>query len=580
MYTTHRPARIAAVLLIALVSWAIAAPLAVAAATSGEHKPKTRTPQVRWYRWHPTAHRFHKQYGSKVMIGVESMQDLKALRVEYGFDLGTAHEIPALHAVLVRVTPAQLHALLVRAPGDSRIRYVSPVGRKRQTQSLPNDPYLSTVDGTTQLPYEWAFLSTHVDRALDITTGDPRVVVGIIDTGIANVPDLAGKIDSIWTVHGTGASRDVDSNDDYGHGTAVASLIAANINDGVGMAGFGGDTHIIGIHAGDGGIFSDTQVAVALTKLVSLGVRIVNMSLGGRTPSEPILVDAIHMAAAQGVLLIASAGNDGGYVGWPAADLQPSGGGRGYGITVGAIDAKGHRANFSDYGKHLSLVAPGTYGGSNAGVLVALPPASRFDNEFLTWAGSDGARYGYVPGTSFAAPEVAGVAALIWAAQPDLKNYQVADILKQSASRAASDWTPGMGCGALDAGAALELATSRPASAWAGTPNTAGTVCSALGNAPATWPTEKNQTITFTAPPNKHVGDRDFKVKATASSGLKVSFSAYGSCSIKGTTVHLLVDGWCTIIATQAGNASFNLAPPVKQLFFVANKAHSKKHQV
>ena len=169
MNTTHRAARIAAVLLVALVSWAIAAPLAVAAATPGTHTPKAGTPQVHWYRWHPTAHRFHKHYGSKVMIGVESMQDFKALRVEYGFDLGTAHEIPALHAVLVKVTPAQLHALLVRAPSDSRIRYVSPVHRKRQTQSLPNDPYLSTVDGTTQLPYEWAFLSTHVDRALDIT---------------------------------------------------------------------------------------------------------------------------------------------------------------------------------------------------------------------------------------------------------------------------------------------------------------------------------------------------------------------------------------------------------------------------
>ncbi len=579
MNTTHRPARIAAVLLIALVSWAIAAPLAVAAATSGAHAPKAGTPRVNWYRWHPTAHRFHKHYGSKVMIGVESMQDFKELRVEYGFDLGTADEIPALHAVLVKITSAQLHALLVRAPADSRIRYVSPVHRKRQTESLPNDPYLSNVDGTTQLPYEWSFLSSHVDRALDITRGDSHVVVGIIDTGIANVPDLAGKIDSIWTVHGTETSLEVDSNDDVGHGTAVGSLIAANIDDGIGMAGFGGDTHVIGIHAGDGGIFTDTQVAVALTKLVSLGVRIVNMSLGGGTPSEPILVDAIHAAAAQGVLLIASAGNDGKYVGWPAADLQPSGGIRSYGIAVGAIDATGHRASFSNYGKHLSLVAPGTYGGSNAGILVALPPASRFDDQFTTW-NENGAHYGYVPGTSFSAPEVAGVAALIWAAQPDLTNYQVADILKQSASRTAPDWTPGMGCGTLDAGAALELATSRPASAWAQTPNTDGAICSALGNAPATWPTEKNQTITFNAIANKHVGDRDFKVKATSSSGLKVSFTAYGACSIKGATVHLLVDGWCTIIATQAGNASFNLAQPVTQLFFVAKKAHSKKHHV
>ena len=135
-----------------------------------------------------------------------------------------------------------------------------------------------------------------------------------------------------------------------------------------------------------------------------------------------------------------------------------------------------------------------------------------------------------------------------------------------------------MGCGILDAGAALELATSRPASTWAGISNSDGATCSALGNAPATWPSEKNQTIAFNPLPNKHVGDREFKVKATASSGLKVSFSAYGACSIKRGTVHLLVDGWCTIVASQAGNASYNLAPSVTQRFFVAKALHKKHH--
>src|SRR5438045_1023279 len=247
MNTTHGTARITAVLLVALVSWAIAAPFAFGAAASGPRAPKARTPQVRWYHWHPTARQLHAHYGSKVVIGVESMQDFKALRVEYGFGRGTAHELPALHAVLVDVGDAQLHALLTRAPGDARIRYVSPVSQKRQTLSMPNDPFLSTIDGMTNLPYEWAFLSTHVDRALDFTHGDSHVVVGVIDTGVARVRDLEGKIDSLWTVNGTTVSQVFDSNDTYGHGTAVASLIAANNGDGFGMAGFGGDTHVIGV---------------------------------------------------------------------------------------------------------------------------------------------------------------------------------------------------------------------------------------------------------------------------------------------------------------------------------------------
>src|SRR4051794_37709109 len=224
MIITHRTARIAAVLLVALVSSAIAAALAFAAASSAPRAAKMRTPQVRWYRWHPTGRQLHEDYGSEVVIGVESMQDFKALRAEYGFGVGTAHEIPALHAVLVSVNGAQLHALLTRAPSDARIRYVSPIRRKRQTLSVPNDPFLSTIDGITNLPYEWAFLATHVDRALEITHGDPHIVVGVIDTGVAKVPDLDGKIDSLWTVTGTTVSQVFESNDTYGHGTGVASL--------------------------------------------------------------------------------------------------------------------------------------------------------------------------------------------------------------------------------------------------------------------------------------------------------------------------------------------------------------------
>jgi serine protease len=172
------------------------------------------------------------------------------------------------------------------------------------------------------------------------------------------------------------------SNDNIGHGTAVASEIAANVNDGFGMVGFGGDGHVIAVNASDDIWFFDAKIAVALDKLVSLGARIVNMSLGGTTPSEPILVDAIHRAAANGVLLVASAGNDAhNRVTWPAADLQPAGGGRSYGIAVGATDVDGRRATFSDWGGHLSMVAPGTYGGTYGGVVVALPTATWFDDK-------------------------------------------------------------------------------------------------------------------------------------------------------------------------------------------------------
>jgi subtilisin family serine protease len=304
-------------------------------------------------------------------------------------------------------------------------------------------------------------------------------VVGTIDSGVAEIPDLAGKIDGRWSfVNGLEpVANDVD--DATGHGTAVASLIAANPDDGFGMAGFGGATHLISFRVD---YLNDPAVAMALMKLVSLGVRIINLSVGGSTPDTPILVDALHKAAAAGVLLVAASGNSGRFVAYPAAELQPAGGGRSYGLAVGASNLTGAPADFSNSGEHLSLVAPGDYSGGCSGVLVAIPLVTeQLDQScYSTWAGDRGARYAYLPGTSFSAPEVSGVAALIWAARPELKNYEVADIIKQSAQRSTpTGWTPTMGCGRLDAAAALELATGR---------SSAGPACSAAGDDTPAWP--------------------------------------------------------------------------------------------
>src|SRR5207253_2812871 len=79
-----------------------------------------------------------------------------------------------------------------------------------------------------------------------------------------------------------------------------------------------------------------------------------------------------------------------------------------------------------------------------------------------------------------------------------------------------------------------------------------------------------NQTITFSALANKTFGDADFNVSATASSGLPVSFTATGNCTIAGNTVHLTGAGSCTITASQPGNANFNAAANVPQTFTIA----------
>jgi len=126
-----------------------------------------------------------------------------------------------------------------------------------------------------------------------------------------------------------------------------------------------------------------------------------------------------------------------------------------------------------------------------------------------------------------------------------------------------------MGCGLLDAGAALELATSRSAAGWTEPDPTGDDVCSVGGDQPPTWPSESTQTITFEPIGDRTLGDPDFTVAAATSSGLPVSFTAGGNCTVTGITVHLTGAGSCTIAASQAGNATYNPAITVSRSFLI-----------
>ncbi len=170
---------------------------------------------------------------------------------------------------------------------------------------------------------------------------------------------------------------------------------------------------------------------------------------------------AVQYAANHGVLLVAAAGNDaqnGNPVEYPAALLQPAGsdGSSGLGLAVGASTMLGDRAPFSSYGSYLSLLAPGV------DVLGALPSAgSAGAFQTVHLPGSRHGRYGLGSGTSFAAPQVSGAAALVWAANPSLSAGEVATILEETASGHGA-WDSELGYGVLDVAAAVARASGRP----------------------------------------------------------------------------------------------------------------------
>ena len=292
----------------------------------------------------------------------------------------------------------------------------------------------------------------------------------MIDTGVADVPDLKGKVDSLWRVSGTTVAQPLEGNDesatDRGR-LADRGERRRRLRHGRLRRSDARDRRPRRHPTA-----SSTTPRRDRPDEARLARRADRQHEPRRQdPSEPILLDAIHKAAADGVLLVAAAGNDKTAT---SAIRRPTCSRRAAGAATASPSAHTSTAPrlLLELGQHLSLVAPGDYGGPCTGVLVALPPSSPFDDALLPdWVAREAPTTATSPGTSFAAPEVAGIAALIWAARPELTNYQVADIIKQSARRDADGWTPELGCGILDAGAALELATSRAAAEWAEPPS-------------------------------------------------------------------------------------------------------------
>src|SRR5919198_318804 len=234
---------------------------------------------------------------------------------------------------------------------------------------------------------------------------------------------------------------------------SVQRVAAGSVDDGVGIAGFGGDAKLLVVQAiGKDGYITDVDEAAGIVYAVNHGAKIINLSIGGPQTSW-IERRAIRYAARHGVLLVAAAGNEheqGNPVEYPAALLRG-----GIGLAVGATRMDGTRAPFSNTGSYVSLAAPGE------NVFAAESADSDWPRAQPSW--SSPGYYGWASGTSFAAPEVAGAAALVWGANPGLTAGQVAGVLKESAS--GSGWNPQLGWGRLDAAAAVSLAQATPGAA-------------------------------------------------------------------------------------------------------------------
>jgi subtilisin family serine protease len=378
--------------------------------------------------WSPTAFA-----GRSVSVGYTTVSALHGLRV--------TKRVPALSTAQVRVPNLRAVQQLRRRPG---IRFVQLERRRAET----NAPSFTTA-AALSVP-EWQWSAAHEDLVPSwVQAAASSVTIAVVDTGAdVTAPSIAAKHPTTYDV--TKQSSTVD--DAVGHGTFVASLAAGAVDDGAGMFGFGGAAQLMVVQANRGGTsFSDLDEASAIAWAVDHGARIVNLSIGG---SQTSLTErgAIDYATSHGVLLVAAAGNSGQIgnpVMYPAALLGDAG------LVVGAADAHGARAPFSTRGSYVDVLAPGV------NVLGAL--ASGIPAGFLTPADTPGAQgsYGFGSGTSYSAPEVAGAAALVWAANPSLDAEGVASTIEATASNAGV-WTRDLAFGNIDIAGAVQRATNGP----------------------------------------------------------------------------------------------------------------------
>lgn len=385
-----------------------------------------------------------------VVVAFSSREALDAALAR--FPARVVRRLPRLNAV--EVDPDAHRDLFAAGVSEQPgITYVDGLVRRRPQ----SEPALVALF-RPGLPYEWQYVATRAHQVPEpVLRAAAAVKVAIVDTG-ADVthPDLAAKHPETYDV----VRKRTDVRDGDGHGTFVASLAGGSITNGDGIAGFSGDAQLLIVKAsGNDGMFTDVDEAAAIVYAVDHGARVINLSLGG-VGTSALERRAVEYAAARNVLLVAAAGNEyevGNPVEYPAALLQPPGsnGQGGVGLAVGATTMAGRRAPFSNTGTHISLAAPGenVFGGVAAGSKAADWP------RYLL-PGATAGLYGWSTGTSFAAPQVTGAAALVLAANPQLSAREVAGVLKATASGRGS-WSPGLGYGVLDVAAAVAAATGQ-----------------------------------------------------------------------------------------------------------------------
>jgi thermitase len=331
-----------------------------------------------------------------------------------------------------------------RLNADPSVDYAEPNYIYRAFNT-PNDPNFNK---------QWGHTTINSASGWDITEGSASTVIAIIDSGIdENHPDLKDKIVAGYDF----VDNDTVPHDLHGHGTHVAGIAAAITDNGMGVAGMDWNARIMPIRVLDEyGSGYSSDISDGITWACSNGAKVLNLSLGGPHYSQ-IMQDTINSARDAGCLVIAAMGNsrtDGNPTNYPAGYANV--------FTVAATNSTDTYTYYSQYGTHCDISAPG--GEMDAyhdpgGFYSTMPTYS----VHLTSIYDYDQNYDYLQGTSQATPMVSGLAALIWAVNPNLTSDLVqATIEKTAVDLGAPGKDDNYGYGRIDVQAALNRINPPP----------------------------------------------------------------------------------------------------------------------
>jgi serine protease len=289
---------------------------------------------------------------------------------------------------------------------DSHNMVVAKMTKAVAHQLLQNDNVADiSIDARRELMAETTPYGINMVQAPQLSQDNLAArKVCVIDTGYnLNHPDLPDSGDG---VSGQANNNQVGNwyNDGNGHGTHVAGTIAALSNT-QGVVGVypGVDMHIVKIFNDNGQWTFASDLITAISQCANAGSNVVNMSLGGGSPSNAEQT-AMQNFADDGILLVAAAGNAGNSTkSYPASYPAV--------MSVAAVDSSENRASYSQYNNSVEIAGPGSAVQS-------------------TWPVNT---YNSISGTSMATPHVVGAAALVWSFFPQCTNEQIRDALNATA---------------------------------------------------------------------------------------------------------------------------------------------------